>query len=93
MGSSVFTLLVSGGVSVVGLEDTDGIFSLCRDENPGLLLDLRHHRRHREKGCRLNVMVHCQLACREAFAFDGLGGNIGYDVSEDTRHSGGFGNP
>ena len=33
MGSSVFTQLVSGGVSVVGIEDSDGVICLRPDEN------------------------------------------------------------
>ena len=40
--SSVFTLLASGGISVGGLEDTDGVICLRPDENPGFLLDRQH---------------------------------------------------
>jgi len=65
VGSVAFILLVSGGVSVGGLEDTDGV--ICGQS-------------------RLNSMVHCQPACREAFAFYGLGGSTGYDAPDDIRH-------
>ena len=49
VGSSVFTLLVSDEVSVVGLENTDGVIFPRPDENPGLLLDLLYQRRHRRR--------------------------------------------
>ena len=51
-------LLESGGGSVGGLKDADVVISLRPTENSGLLLDRMHHRRHRQKRLRLNVMGH-----------------------------------